>query len=144
MIISSKTPDATSNHCPVCDTKVTVEISDPNGTSPCPKCGHLLWFHWENQGDTCVITPLENRLTVDLWRQFQNALAPGSVKRLVIDFRHVRYMQSEMLGRLLNLRKNTGQAIRRVKLRNLHPDLFEVFRITRLDQVFELEQTKRE
>jgi anti-anti-sigma factor len=135
----SKTPEESPKQCPLCGTKATVEISDPTGDSPCATCGHLVWFLWENNEETWVITPLEKRLTVDLWKRFEKGLSPGRVKKLVIDMRNVQYMQSEMLARLINLRRNKGHGIRRVKLRNLKSDLMEVFRITRLDQVFELE-----
>jgi len=48
-------------------------------------------------------------------------------------------MSSDVLGKLINLRKQLG--IRgRLVLQHSHPNLVEIFRITRLDQVFELER----
>ena len=44
MVISSRTPEGQSNHCPVCDSEVIVEPSLLFGDATCPKCGSFLWF----------------------------------------------------------------------------------------------------
>jgi acyl carrier protein len=44
MSISSRTPEGTPNHCPVCNSDIRIEPSPPSGDAPCPKCGTLLWF----------------------------------------------------------------------------------------------------
>ena len=44
MTISSRTPEGTPNHCPVCNSDIRIEPSLPFGDAPCPKCGTLLWF----------------------------------------------------------------------------------------------------
>jgi acyl carrier protein len=42
--ISSRTPEGQPNHCPVCDSFVSIEPSLPPGDALCPNCGTLLWF----------------------------------------------------------------------------------------------------
>jgi acyl carrier protein len=42
--ISSRTPEGAPNHCPVCDSEIRIEPSQPAFDAPCPKCGTLLWF----------------------------------------------------------------------------------------------------
>lgn len=44
MTISSRTPEGTPNHCPVCNSTFRIEPSQPFGDAPCPACGTLLWF----------------------------------------------------------------------------------------------------
>ncbi len=44
MVISSRTPEGTPNHCPVCGNDLRLEPSLPTLDAPCPHCGHLLWF----------------------------------------------------------------------------------------------------
>lgn len=44
MTISSRTPEGTPNHCPVCGHAFRIEPSQPFGDAPCPACGSLLWF----------------------------------------------------------------------------------------------------
>jgi hypothetical protein len=44
MTIASRTPEGRSHYCPLCDTTICVEPSQPPGDAPCPQCGTLLWF----------------------------------------------------------------------------------------------------
>jgi acyl carrier protein len=44
MVASSRTPEGTPNHCPVCKQPIRIEPSLPFGDAPCPNCGCLLWF----------------------------------------------------------------------------------------------------
>ncbi|MCA1684680.1 MAG: STAS domain-containing protein [Planctomycetia bacterium] len=59
-------------------------------------------------------------------------------KKLLLNFGNVQYLSSAALGKLINLKKKVGAAKGKLKLCCIHPDLLEVFRITRLDQVFEI------
>jgi len=58
--------------------------------------------------------------------------------QLLLNFGNVQYLSSAALGKLINLKKKVGAAKGKLKLCCIHPDLLEVFRITRLDQVFEI------
>src|SRR5262245_62829808 len=58
--------------------------------------------------------------------------------RLLLNFSNVQYLSSAALGKLINLKKKLGAVKGSMKLCCIHPDLLEVFRITRLDQVFEI------
>ena len=58
--------------------------------------------------------------------------------QLLLNFGNVRYLSSAALGKLINLKKKVGAVKGKLKLCCIHPDLLEVFRITRLDQVFEI------
>ena len=60
MTIASRTPEGRPNHCPVCGTDLKIEPSDPPGDALCPRCGHLLWFTWEDLGDVQIIRPTGN------------------------------------------------------------------------------------
>ena len=59
-------------------------------------------------------------------------------KQLLLNFGNVQYLSSAALGKLINLKKKVGAVKGKLKLCCIHPDLLEVFRITRLDQVFEI------
>jgi len=59
-------------------------------------------------------------------------------KQLLLNFGNVQYLSSEALAKLINLKKKVGAVKGKLKLCCIHPDLLEVFRITRLDQVFEI------
>lgn len=55
MNISSRTPKGQPNLCPVCKSEVLIEPSHPvadvhYGDAPCPNCGTLLWFIYDEAG----------------------------------------------------------------------------------------------
>ncbi|CAN5888764.1 hypothetical protein BH23PLA1_BH23PLA1_06970 [soil metagenome] len=56
--------------------------------------------------------------------------------QLLLNFGNVQYLSSAALGKLIQLKKKVGTIKGTLKLCCIHPDLLEVFKITRLDQVF--------
>ena len=139
MVISSRTPEGEANSCPVCGSDVKVEPSDPAGDAPCPRCGHLLWFSWFDLGDVQVIKPRGNEFGSDPWDALASALRLRPGMQLAIDLGEVEWISSSALGKLIALRKQV-QAVRGcLRLRNVSAPLAEVFRITRLDLVFIVE-----
>ncbi len=61
-------------------------------------------------------------------------LPPGN---LFLDFANVSFLMSNTLAMLLSLRKKWLGLGGKLFLKNLNPEVFEVFRMTRLDNVFE-------
>jgi anti-anti-sigma factor len=139
MVISSRTPEGRPNSCPVCGSSVSIEPSDPAGDAPCPRCGHLLWFAWEDLGPIQIVRPTGSRLDPESLDRLIDSLEMRSGMRLVIDFSEVQYLASPIPGKLINLKKRLRMGGGRLGLQHVHPDLVEVFRITRLDRVFDLE-----
>lgn len=136
----TNTPEGSRHLCPVCGSELQTEPSDPAGTAPCPACGHLVWYTWGTIGDSLVIKPISPSLQTEDWEQLmENATAkPG--RRITIDLRDVQAIASAVLGKLINFKKRAQAAQGTFKIENLHPDLVEIFRITRLDQVFDVGQ----
>lgn len=60
-------------------------------------------------------------------------------RKLVLDFAQVEYLQSSVLGKLVTLSKKVAAAGGRLVVKNVHPKVHAVFTLTKLDQVFELE-----
>ena len=58
--------------------------------------------------------------------------------QLVLDLCDVQHVSSAALGELIKLKRKVVGMSGRLKIKNLQPDLLEVFRITRLDQVFDM------
>jgi anti-sigma B factor antagonist len=139
MTISSRTPEGQPNRCPVCGDSLTIEPSEPAGDAPCPRCGHLLWFTYEDLGDVRVIKPAGDVLTAERLAGLFGAVTLPRGARLVLDLSDVQYLSSPALGKLVNLKKRLGPSRGALRIRGLHPDLAEVFRICRLDQVFVVE-----
>jgi anti-anti-sigma factor len=138
MVISSRTPEGSPNLCPVCGSRIKVEPSDPAADAPCPTCGHRLWFAWDDLGETQVLRPIRGILrSEDLDRLFDR-VAETPKLTLVIDLGGVQFVSSTVLGRLIDLKKKVAGTGGTLKIENLHPDLLEVFRITRLDKLFDV------
>jgi anti-anti-sigma factor len=136
VVLSSPTPERRSNRCPVCG--APTEPSVPAGDAPCSQCGYLVWFTWEEAGDTVTIKPTRSTVRPeDLDPVFNSALNRQS-GHIVMDMSDVRYLSSAALGKLINFKKKLGYTQRKLELRNLQPDLLEVLRITRLDRLLDL------
>jgi anti-anti-sigma factor len=139
MVISSRTPEGQPNHCPVCKSELRIEPSDPAGDAPCPRCGHLLWFTWEDLGTEQLFKPTDRVLSPESLDPFFESVAENMNTRSVLDFGGVESVSSAVLSRLINLKNRVTAASGRVTIRNLPAALKDVFRITRLDQDFDME-----
>lgn len=139
MVISSRTPEGLPNDCPVCGSRPRIEPSDPAGDAPCPRCGHLLWFAWEDLGEDQVIRPSDRRLDPGSLDRLIDSLAMRPGLRLLIDMSEVQYLDSPALSKLIDLKRKLRAGGGRLRLQSVPPDLAEVFRITGLDRVFDVE-----
>ncbi|RKY11239.1 MAG: anti-sigma factor antagonist [Planctomycetota bacterium] len=57
---------------------------------------------------------------------------------LVIDFGNVKFLTSAVLGLLIRASKKVYESGGQLKLCSINPKIFEIFRITRLDRVFDI------
>lgn len=61
-------------------------------------------------------------------------------ERVVIDFSPVQFMSSSMLGKLVKIHKKCKEYKAKLKLSGVSDDIREVFKITRLDKLFDFEK----
>ena len=64
--------------------------------------------------------------------------------KLVVDFQGVEYLSSTALGKLITLKKKVEAAKGKLRLAAIKPEIMEVFRITRLDTIFEIKKNVAE
>lgn len=64
----------------------------------------------------------------------------GGIK-LLLNFRNVEHLSSAALGMLITLNKTIGAANGKLKLSDITPQIYEVFKITRLHEVFDIRPT---
>ena len=64
---------------------------------------------------------------------------PGT--QMTLDFKNVKFMSSSALGFLVKLQKNLTIGKGTLKLRNMSKQIFEVFKITRLNKIFTIEKS---
>lgn len=141
MVISSRTPEGQPGSCPICGVDLKVEPSDPPGDAPCPRCGHLVWFTADRTEDSTVIHLMGRTLRSAEIRRFADSIEERLTGSIVFDFERVEYLASATLGALIDLKKRLSVRRGGLILHGLHPDIREVFRITRLDQVFRIEDS---
>jgi hypothetical protein len=115
------------------------EFDAPRGPDnfPCPRCGGLVWFELDPAGpivrfDRGQVT----RNGVDDKEAWAALHLSGT---LIIDYRAVSHLFSAVLGRMVRVKQRLGRQARLKLL--LHPDLYKVFQITRLDQIFDIERS---
>ena len=63
--------------------------------------------------------------------------ASGGIK-LILDFGNVRFLSSAVLGLLIRLSKRIYEHDGQLKLCNINPKIFEIFKITRLTKTFDI------
>ena len=80
--------------------------------------------------------------------QLAAVVAKDPVPRIVLDFVNVSHMSSSALGMLVTLHKRVREKSGRLWLCNIRPSIYEVFVITRLNEVLRIcpsrEQAVRE
>ena len=65
----------------------------------------------------------------------------GDGIKLLLDFENVEHLSSAALGMLITLKKCVGEANGKLRLSTISPQIYEVFKITRLNKLFEIHDT---
>jgi anti-sigma B factor antagonist len=95
-----------------------------------------------SEGDTAVVTFKKSSIsnvedisiTAEHIAKFIEANRP---KRVIFDFKGVKFFSSRVLGMLLETRATLASWQGQVFISSINPQLHRVFKITNLDQVFE-------
>jgi anti-anti-sigma factor len=74
-----------------------------------------------------------------LSRDLAEMLDKTSEERVILDFRNVKFMSSSMLGKLIQVNKKAAEFKVKLKFCSIDPEIRQVFKITKLDKVFEIE-----
>ncbi len=64
--------------------------------------------------------------------------------KMLLDFEKVDHLSSAALGMLITLNKRVSEADGQLRLAKISPQIFEVFKITRLDKLFDIRSTVEE
>ena len=69
-------------------------------------------------------------------KKLYDVVEKRSRQKLILDFRNVKFLASQMLGILLTLNKKAGASKGSLALCGLRKELMKVFEITKLEKVF--------
>jgi anti-sigma B factor antagonist len=75
---------------------------------------------------------------------FLPLIEQNSPVKLLIDFSAVKFLTSSVLGLLIRISKKVYESGGRLRLCCIQPKIYEIFKITRLDKIFEIYKTRQE
>ena len=103
-------------------------------------------LHVDDAGGVLEISFLEKNIldekNIQQIGQELNASIEGkSAPNMIIDFGNVQHLSSAALGILITMNSRIGDLDGRMCLTNIRPEIFEIFRITKLDRIFTVYET---
>jgi len=81
---------------------------------------------------------LEEKDIAELGQSIQGVIEQGQRINLILDFSNVRFLSSAVLGLLIRISKKVYESDGQLKLCNINPRIYEIFKITRLTKVFDI------
>lgn len=95
----------------------------------------------QKYGDVTVInfqnaSVLDTNMIESLGRSLMELVTRQDERKLVLDFSEVKFMSSQALGILLQLKKAIDKVRGKVVIAGIRPDLHKVFKITNLHKLF--------
>ncbi|HEX42241.1 MAG TPA: anti-sigma factor antagonist [Phycisphaerales bacterium] len=81
---------------------------------------------------------LEERDVRALQEAVMHVVEQSGPINLILDFYNVRFLSSAVLGLLLRVSKRVYEAGGQLRLCNINPKIYEIFKITRLTRVFDI------
>ena len=76
--------------------------------------------------------------------QINELIAGDEQPKLVVDFANVAHMSSSALGMLITLHKRIREKNGQLRLCCIQPSIYEIFVITRLNEIFQICQSRQE
>ena len=97
----------------------------------------------QSSGDILTIYFLDPRILDDaklneVSKEVLEAINRTSEEKVILDFQRVQFMSSSMLGKLVQIHKKCKEFKVLLKLSAISPEILEVFRITKLDKLFDI------
>ncbi|MBS3820577.1 MAG: anti-sigma factor antagonist [Planctomycetes bacterium] len=97
----------------------------------------------QSQGGVKLVTLADQKILDELsiseiGNKLNGLVAESKPPKIVINFANVTNMSSSALGMLITLHKRVREANGDLRLCNIQPSIEEVFKITRLNEVFDM------
>jgi anti-sigma B factor antagonist len=81
---------------------------------------------------------LEEKDINSLQESIMSVIEQAEQIHLIIDFSHVKFLSSAVLGLLIRISKRIYEHDGRLRLCNIDPKIYEIFKITRLTKTFDI------
>jgi len=102
-----------------------------------------------SEGDVTVVELMDRKILdevsiLHISEQLNSLIVDASAPRLVVDFTNVDHLSSSALGMLITLHNCVREKAGRLVLCNIQPGIYEVFAITRLNDIFTIRNSRAE
>ncbi|HUU58153.1 MAG TPA: STAS domain-containing protein [Phycisphaerae bacterium] len=103
----------------------------------------------ESEGDITAVALTDRRILDEInineiGHQLGALVSQADRPKIVLDFANVAHMSSSALGMLITLHKRVAEKQGQLRLCNIQPTIFEVFAITRLNEIFTICGSRQE
>jgi len=85
---------------------------------------------------------LDETMIHQIGEEVMGLVAASSNPKLLISFKGVEHLSSTALGMLISIKNKVGAKGGQLRLSDIDPKIHEVFRITRLDTLFQIHPTE--
>ncbi len=97
----------------------------------------------EYADDTTIITFTDEKILEDkdirsLQESILSVVEQGDGIKLILDFRNVQFLSSAVLGLLIRVSKKVYERNGKLRLCNINPNIYKIFKITRLTKIFDI------
>ena len=101
------------------------------------------------QDDVTIAAILDRKILdesniAELADQLGAVVASNDKPKMILDFANVSHMSSSALGMLITLHKRVREKNGQLRLCNIQPGIYEVFVITRLNEIFQIARSRAE
>lgn len=72
-------------------------------------------------------------------RDILSEIEKTTEEQVILDFQKVQFMSSSMLGKLVQIQKKCNAFKAKLKFCSIDPEILEVFKLTKLDELFDIE-----
>ena len=101
------------------------------------------------QGDVTIVELTDRKILDEIsisqiGERLQGLVAKADHPKFILDFTCVGHMSSSALGMLITLHKRIREKNGELRLSGIQPPIYEVFVITRLNEIFQICQSKEE
>lgn len=84
---------------------------------------------------------LEEHSITEIEGELLNLVASRDAINLLLNFQNVEHLSSAALGMLIKLNQQVSRKGGRLKLSDIRPQIYQVFKITRLNKMFDIHDT---
>lgn len=101
------------------------------------------------QGEVTVVELTDRKILDEIsisqiGERLQGLVAKSASPKFILDFASVGHMSSSALGMLITLHKRIREKDGQLRLSGIQPPIYEVFVITRLNEIFQIFSSKEE